>query len=152
MNDQEHIGLVMREIGPRDDGILEILQTGDESWAMRFQDVDVEIELEPESRRLMLSAEIGAPNDEQRASFYEAMLLFNLLWRDTGGVRMGLAEAGGAILQMVDLHCSSVTTDMLVAVARNLNDRTLLWRDFLKAPPPNELATESSANHPMIQV
>lgn len=142
----------MREIGPRDDGILEILQTGDESWAMRFQDVDIEVELEPEFRRLMLSTEIGAPNDDQRAPFYEAMLLYNLLWRDTGGVRMGLAEAGGPVLQMIDLHCSSITTDMLVAVVRNLNDRTLLWRDFLKAPAPNELATTPSANHPMIQV
>jgi hypothetical protein len=102
----------------------------------------------------MLSAEIGAPPDEKRASIYETLLLYNLLGGDTGGVHMALSEAGGAVVQMVDLQCSALTTGLLVTVLHNLNERTLIWREFFTgeteegdtvAPPP-------PFEHPMIQV
>jgi hypothetical protein len=154
MSDHELVRLVMQEVGPRDDEILEVLQTGDQSWAARFADVDIELELEPETRRLMLSAEIGAPPEETRASIYETMLLYNLLGSDTGGVHMALSEAGGAVVQMVDLHCSALTTELLVTVLHNLNERTLIWREFFAggAEQGETVAPPPPFEHPMIQV
>ena len=154
MSDHELVRLVMQEIGPRDDEILEVLQTDEQSWAVRFADVDIELELEPETRRLMLSAEIGAPSEEKRTSIYETLLLYNLLGSDTGGLHMALTEAGGAIVQMVDLHCSTLTTELLVTVLHNLNERTPIWREFFTggAEEGGTVAPPPPFEHPMIQV
>jgi Tir chaperone protein (CesT) family len=139
MDDRDFIRSIMQEVGPRDDGILQVLQTSDNFWVVRFEEVDVELELDPEMRRLTLSAEIGVVTEEKRAKLYETLLLYNLLWRETGGLRMALAEPGGSVIQCVDMHCSALTTELLAIVLHNLDERTLLWREFFEggdAPEP----------------
>ena len=152
MSDSESIRRVMEEVGPRDDEIFAVLQTGDKSWAVRFEHVDIEIELDADSERLMLSAEIGVPPEERRLSVYETLLIYNLLWSDTGGVRMALTEAGGSIVQMVDLHCSVVTTELIAIVTHNLNERSLAWREFFEVDDGGEGPAPASFDHTMIQV
>jgi hypothetical protein len=155
MDDKAFVRLTMQEVGPRDDRILQVLQTGDESWAVRFEEVDVLIELDPETRRLMFSCELGLVPEERREEVYQLLLTYSLLWRETGGLRMAL-DADNQAIQLVDLHCSSLTTELLAIVLHNLEERTLLWREFIAGgagdhsqavPPP-----ASDPEYPMIPV
>jgi hypothetical protein len=132
MDDLERIDLIMQEIGPRDDGIDQVLRLDEEIWAVRFADVDIEAEFDAPSRRLMLSADIGAPPADLQAHMYEAALTYSMLWRDTGGVRMAISESGGPITHMADLHCSDLTAATMAIVLRNFNDRTLIWRKYIE--------------------
>ena len=130
MNGQEKLRLTMQEVGPRDDGIDQVLQTGEETWAVRFEDVDVEVEFNPQTQRAMFSADIGVPPEERRLPICEAVLVYSMLWRETGGLRMAMNETGGPITQMVDVDCITLTIGTAAAVLHNLRDRTLIWRKF----------------------
>jgi Tir chaperone protein (CesT) family len=139
MDGAERVALILQEVGARDDGIKEISAAGEAGWIVRFDEVEIEVEFDPQTQRLMVSSEIGTPPEELRVQMYEAVLLYSMLWRDTGGLRMAMSESGGPITQMVDLHLSSLTTPVLATVLRNLAEKTLIWRKYIngtdEAPP-----------------
>jgi hypothetical protein len=141
MSDAEKFDLLMQEVGPCDHGVDQVLRLGEAAFAVRFSDVDIEVHFDPTTGRVMLSADIGAPPPELRLPMYEAVLLYSMLWRDTGGVRVTMSESGGPLTQMVDLNCATLTTQLLATVLRNFNDRTLIWRKYIEgtpdAPPPD---------------
>lgn len=151
MNDRETVRQILQSAGPRDDAILEVLQTGDDAWAVRYADVDIDLELEPNTRRLMFSSEIGKLPEGGGEEICRILLTYSLLWRETGGLRMALTEPKGSLVQLVDIHCGDLTAELAVAVLHNLNDRTLLWRDFI-AGDPSEAIPPSTPVFPMIQV
>ena len=138
MTDQERVARLMTEVGPLDDDIVEVAQTSDDSWAIRFEDVDIEVERDPLGGRLVLSAEIAVPRREDRVTVYEALLSYSMLWRETGGLRMALAEPGGAAVQLVDVSIADLTPKLLATVAANLAERTLVWRAFLASDQQDE--------------
>lgn len=145
MIDARKIGQLIAETGPGDDAILAVVQTGDDSWVIRYEHVDVDLELDAETARLVLSAEIGVPPAERRLSIYELLLAYSLLWRETGGIRMALTGAGGAAVQLVDLAAADLTVGVLATVAANLADRTLVWRAFFTGGAPAETKIDSLA-------
>jgi hypothetical protein len=130
MADAQSVQQLISEVGPLDDAILEVVQTGDDSFALRYEHVDVELEIDAEGGRLMLSTEIGEPPLAQRLSIYQSLLTYSLLWRETGGVHMALAGPQGAVIQMTDLTFTELTPTLLATVAANLASRTLTWRAF----------------------
>jgi hypothetical protein len=130
MNDLERIQHVMRDIGPMDDDILAVVQTADDRWAVRFDDVDVDIELDTENERLMLSTTIGPAPAKRLETVYATLLTYSMLWRETGGIRMAMTNHGGDVLQMIELATSRLTPALLTIVAGNLCARTRIWRAF----------------------
>jgi hypothetical protein len=151
MKDLEKITLVMAEVGPLDEEIYEVLRLKEDFWAVRFAEVDVEVEFEAASGRLVLSAEIGAAPAERQAEIYETLLMYNLLWRETGGVRMALSEPDGGVIQSVDLLLSIVDANLLAIVLHNLNERTTMWREFFAGGVAPD-ASPTYPEHPMMQV
>jgi hypothetical protein len=151
MNDIEKIAHAMSEVGPLEHGIFEILRLRDDFWAVRFAQVEVEVELEPAARRLVLSAEIGPVGLERQTEVYETLLMYNLLWRETGGVRMALTEPDGGVIQSVDLHFSLIEAPLLAVVLHNLNERTLMWREFFAGGVAPD-ASPTYPDFPLMQV
>jgi hypothetical protein len=127
----EQIDALLSEAGPLDDGIVGIARTADDRWAIQFEDVDVEVEFSPETGRLLFATTIGTPPAARAPAIHEAMLSYTMLWRETGGVRMGLAGPGGEAVQMVDFPVAELRPDVVATVAVNLAARTLIWRGFL---------------------
>ena len=149
MPDSLSLDSLLAEIGPRDPDIMEALRLEDDLWVVRFENVDIEIERDAETDRFVLSTDVGPVAAERQAKIYETLLVYNLLWRETGGVRMGLAEADGPVRQFVGLHASEVDAERLSLVLHNLKERTLVWRKLLegeKQPGPPE------PNHPVLLV
>jgi Tir chaperone protein (CesT) family len=116
-----------------DDDIAMVVGAGQNNWVVRFAAMDVEIQLDPERRRLVLLTNIGVPNPERRLAVLEAVLVFNLLVLETGGVRIAMTATDGDIVQLVDLGIDDLTSHDLATVITNLAGRALVWRAFISA-------------------
>src|SRR5262245_15782731 len=107
------ISELLVEAAALDDEIGAVAQTADDSWVVRFEGVDVEVGLDPESNQLVLVTTVGLPNPERRLAILEGLMAFNFLLRETGGVRMAMTGTDGDVVQMVDLGLSDLTAGTL---------------------------------------
>ncbi|WP_378941102.1 type III secretion system chaperone [Mesorhizobium sp. ANAO-SY3R2] len=138
----------MSEVGALDDTIVACIKTPNHDYAIRFDDLDVLVEVEADRGRVVLSCEIGTPLHARAAEVYETMLSYNLLWRATGGLRLALTGRGGAALQLADLAGEEINARQIATVAVNLAGLTRIWQAYLDGeaddrslPLPYDLAT-----------
>lgn len=99
MTNIEKIQQLLQELGPNTPDIDAVVQTEEPSWAIQFSDETIVI-IEPaeDPERMVLSAELGSASDKLQLPIYETLLCYNLLWRDTGGVKIGLAGPKGELI------------------------------------------------------
>jgi len=98
------------QIGPVFPDIDAVIQTEDPSWAIQFVDeLVVMIEQLEHPDRMVISSEIGTVADDQELPIYEALLCYNLLWKDTGGVKIGLAGPKGILIVTSELLLDGLT-------------------------------------------
>ena len=135
----------MAEVGHLDDDIIECVRMEDGDYAVRFDEVDVFVEWDPGTARLVLSVEVGTPPASRAASICEALLAYNSLWRETGGLRLALTGREGAVLQIADLAGPAIDPKTIAIVAVNLVERTSIWRAYfeLEADSPQQLLPSS---------
>ncbi len=133
---------LMSEVGPLDETILACIKTPDGTYAIRFEEVDVLVERDGDRDRIALSVEIGAPQPTNALSVYETLLSYNLLWQETGGVRMALTGKGGNVVQFVDLTGTEINPTSIATVAVNLASLTEIWRAFLESEGSDLAAPE----------
>jgi len=126
---------LMGQIGPADDAIGGVFAFGDDRFVVSLGDTDITVDRDAATNRLMFSCPCGLPSRERREQVYEALLLYTSLWRETGGVRMGLVEPGGEVVQMADIFVDDATPALVVTILKNLSERVGFWRDFLTASP-----------------
>lgn len=124
--------------------ILEIVETGPDSWRVLFEDADVELEYDQELSRLYMSSEAGVVTATDRSAIYETMLGYNMLWRDTGGVRLALTPTRVAFI-VADLGAAELSAQVLAATLPNLITKARLWRAFIgtagrSSAPADDLA------------
>jgi hypothetical protein len=101
---------LISQIGPVFPDIDAVIQTEDPSWAIQFVDeLVVMIEQLENPDRMVFSSEIGALTDDQELPVYEALLCYNLLWKDTGGVKIGLAGPKGILIVTTELLLDGLT-------------------------------------------
>jgi hypothetical protein len=142
MADVAQIPEMLVEAATFDDDIAVVLGAGQNNWVVRFENMDVEIQLDPERRRLVLLTNLGVPNTERRLAVLEAVLVYTLLVLETGGVRIAMTATDGDMVQLVDLGIDDLTSRDLSNVITNLAGRALVWRAFISAatadvPPPD---------------
>ena len=106
----EQIQQLMQELGPATPDIDAVVQTEEPSWAIQFSDESIVI-IEPadEPPRLVMSSEIGIAPESAERQLYEALLSYNLLWRDHGGIKIGLAGPKGALVISRELNLEGLT-------------------------------------------
>jgi hypothetical protein len=133
----EQIGSIIESVGPRDHDIEAVVQHPEGDYVIHYDDLEVTLEYDAESDRLMISADLGQPPSDKRLSVFTTMLNYSLLWRDTGGVRMALT-ADGMVIQMADLSGPEVTVDMLDTVLRNFAAKARLMRAYVASGDAGE--------------
>lgn len=126
---------LMEQIGPSDDAVGGVFSLGADRFVVSLGDTDITVDHDAATNRLMFSCSCGLPRTERREQVYEALLLYTSLWRETGGVRMGLVEPGGEVVQMADIFVDDATPTLVVTILKNLSERVGFWRDFLTASP-----------------
>ncbi len=138
----EQIQQLIQELGPHMQDIDAIVQTEEPSWAIQFSDETIVIiEAAEDPARMVFSAELGSANDTNQHAVYEALLCYNLMWRDTGGVKIGLAGPQGALIISTELCLESLMLNDLQLTLKNFLKITRSWQGFVSqtAPTPAPL-------------
>ena len=138
----EQIENLVKELGPAMSDIDAIVQTEDPSWAIQFSD-ETNIILEPavDPSRIVISTELGAAAEAQQRTVYETMLCYNLMWRDSGGVKIGLAGPQGALIISTDVCIESLTLQELKQEIQRFLTIARSWAQYVgkadasEAPP-----------------
>ena len=139
MSERERLQTLMSEIGPLIDGIEAIDQEDDDFWLFALGDnVVLQIQHDEEARKLVFSTELGTPPTERRLEAYEALLAFNYLWLETGGVRMAIESPGGEVTQVMDLFTLDLDISTLATVIQNFREKAIHWRGYLANFPAGD--------------
>lgn len=125
--------LLVQELGPQTPEIDAVMQQDDTNWVLMLDDESaVSIEWAGNPSRLVLSANLGRPHEGSELSIYETLLSYNLLWQDTGGVRMAIDGPQGEVMLIYDLFDDHLTVTELQTVVLNLCSIANIWRDYVK--------------------
>jgi hypothetical protein len=138
----EQIEPLMNELGPAMQDIDAVVRTEEPSWAIQFSDETIVI-IEPadDPSRIVISAELGAAAEAQQRSVYETLLCYNLMWRDSGGVKIGLAGPQGALIISIDVCVEGLTLAGLQQELQRFLNITRSWAQYVgqadagEAPP-----------------
>lgn len=128
----EEIATLMEALGPHDDEIETITRNGETDWAVAFDaDTILLLTYQAKQDKLVLSMTLATPPEGQRLAAYEAMLAYNLLWEETGGVKMALAGAHGPIVQLFELCTCALDLESLDTVLVNFALKARMWKDVI---------------------
>ncbi len=128
----EQIQQLVQELGPSMPEIDAVVQTEEPSWAVQFSDETIIIiEAADDPSRMVISAELGAAAEAQQRTVYETLLCYNLMWRDSGGIKIGLAGPQGALIISTELCVQGLT---LADLQQELNAFLTIvrsWTDYV---------------------
>jgi hypothetical protein len=144
MTDFSHAHDLMLQVGDMLDlpQVTEFAENN--SWLLVTKDnIAVSVELDSDNGRLMLTATVGAPSRERPADL-ETLLVHNMAWRETGGVRFALDQPGGEALLLFDVALAGLDASRLQALVGDLAAKAAVWRAYLarsgagaESPPPD---------------
>src|SRR5262245_25215765 len=119
--------LLEQKLGPATPEVSNVTQITDDTWAVgHLGNTLILVQLDSDDEQLVLSAGLGRPQDGARAHLYDALLAYNALWRDTGGVTMGLVD--GQVVQVYGLDAAQVDLPTLATALQNFAVRASTWR------------------------
>ena len=128
----ERIQIMMEEIGPVMPSIEAVIQSEEKNWAIQFDDQSiVMLEWAENPDRIVLTAILGSPTESMQLSVYETLLCYNLLWKDTGGVKMALSGPGGELILLYELFGSDLTLNELQTVLTNFVSIAQVWSVYV---------------------
>lgn len=138
----EQIRQLVQELGPSMPDIDAVVQTDEPSWAIQFSDETILImEAADDPSRIVISAELGAAAEAQQRTIYETLLCYNLMWRTSGGVKIGLAGPQGALIISTEVCLQGLTLADLQQELGKFLQIVRSWTDYVakadtaQAPP-----------------
>ncbi len=128
----ERMQIMMEEIGPSMSEIEAVIQSEEKNWAIQFDDQSIiMLEWADSPDRVVLTAMLGTPTESMQLSVYETLLCYNLLWKDTGGVKMALSGPGGELVLLYELFAGSITLNELQIVLTNFVSIAQVWSVYV---------------------
>jgi len=128
------ISALIEASGPAIEEVVEVQEIEKGSWRFAFDEATaVYVDHVEEQEKLVLSADLGAPPDESRGATHAFLLYYNFIWRETGGVRMGLNSSNGHIVMIYDLHAGALDVDSFANALLAFTEQSLVWRDLVAA-------------------
>ena len=128
----QRIQIMMEEIGPSIPEIEAVIQSEEKNWAIQFDDQSIVIlEWTENPDRLVLTAMLGKPSESMQLSVYETLLCYNLLWKDTGGVKMALSGPDGEIILLYEFFIGNATLQEFQTVLMNFTSIAQVWSVYV---------------------
>jgi hypothetical protein len=128
----ERMQIMMEEIGPTMPEIEAVIQSEEKNWAIQFEDQSiVMLEWAENPDRVVLTAILGTPSESMQLSVYETLLCYNLLWKDTGGVKMALSGPSGELVLLYELFAASLNRNELQTVLINFVSIAQVWSVYV---------------------
>lgn len=151
MQEWERINMVFAETGKNCDIIEEIVHDEDGVWQLQVSQGTQFTVIFDTHEMLNFSAEVAVPSEADLLGVYTALLQFNRLQTETGGVSMALDDAG-TVEQLFRLPSSSAEPRVLQHVIENLTEKVLLWRVFLSEETADAADSTAPSVHPGMMV
>lgn len=131
--DLDSISKLLQETAPLISEARAILREDDERWVLLIgEDTAVELIADLRLGHLGLSMPIGVPVDNRKSATYEAMMVMNGMWRQSGGIFFGVEEPGGQIQQDVELNLQQLNPEKLAAILKDFTDRGSVWKGIFE--------------------
>ena len=128
----ERMQIMMEEIGPSMSEIEAVIQSEERNWAIQFDDQSiVMLEWAESPDRVVMTAMLGTPTESMQLSVYETLLCYNLLWKDTGGVKMALSGPGGELVLLYELFAGNLSLNELQTVLTNFVSIAQVWSVYV---------------------
>ncbi len=128
----ERLQIMMEEIGPSLPEIEAVIQSEEKNWAIQFDDQSIVLlEWAESPDRVVLTTMLGTPSESMQVSVYETLLCYNLLWKDTGGVKMALSGPGGELVLMYELFISELALNEFQTVLMNFLSIGQVWAVYV---------------------
>ncbi len=126
--------IMMEEVGPEVSDIETVIQNEDRDWAIQFEDQTiVTLEWADNPDKVVLSTILGKPTQKNQLSVYETLPCYNLLWRDTGGVKMALGGPEGVILLIYEMYMQETNLNEFKTVLLNFLNIAKVWEVFIQS-------------------
>jgi len=100
--------------------------------------------------RLTLSAEVGQPPASERAEAYQHLLMESHQWHKLKGIRFGLDDTDGKVVQLYDLPASNPDLASLQSRIGEFLAALTTWRDYLASLGSVDTPTETLAYDPRL--
>ena len=128
----QRVQIMMEEVGPAMPAIEAVIQSEEKNWAIQFEDQSITtLEWADKPDRIVLSAMLGIPSESMQLSVYETLLCYNLLWKDTGGVKMALAGPSGELMLLYELFVAELNLSELQIVLANFTSIAQVWTVYV---------------------
>jgi len=126
------LNLISELRGGLDDSELRPLREGaDNCWLLEMDGrLSVNVDFLPRQEVVRFSMAITT---DLKPQHYSTLLVYNGLWRRTGGVRMALSDPFGEILQTFETPVEGLTTARMRSVIENLIVNRGAWKELLEA-------------------
>ena len=123
---------MLAAIGAANDDIAAVLQIEPGHWAVGYDDdVTIEIECANNSNRLTLFCGLGVPKASEIDRIRHTLLCYNMMWRETGGMRMGLSGAGDEAFLIGDVYLPDTSEASLDQALWNMAQLARAWTRFI---------------------
>ncbi len=149
----KQIEILVQEIGPLWESVVQILGDGESRWGILLEeDTLLQLWLADDQGKAVLHAEAGAVPAESGTKLFRAMLEFNALWEHSGGIAIALGD--GDLLQ---LRCEIAHEDLrdsrrFVRILQQFTSLLMAWRQCLAAPVEDEAAPVEPDDLPLMRV
>jgi hypothetical protein len=126
------IQLLMQELGPQTLTVDAVVQHGEKTWAVQLNDESIVLmEWDGEPERLVLSTDLGVPVEERRLDVYQLLLCYNLLWRESGGLKTALGGPDGGAMLLYEWSGEQATLMEMQTVLDNFSRVGAMWRSYI---------------------
>jgi len=116
----------------------QVTRHSETEWFVLLEDGSrIDMELDKQVPRLVLSADIGSIPRENRDVFMEQLLAYNYLWNVHGGLYLALDGVRKQIVLMLPLPLQEVTVPFLTNVLANFHGSIQVWRGAVMSFPEN---------------
>ena len=138
----ERMQIMMEEIGPSMPEIEAVIQSENTNWAIQFEDQSIlMLEWAEQPDRVVLTTMLGTPSDSMQLSVYETLLCYNLLWKDTGGVKMALSGPGGELVLLYEMFASNLNLSEMQVVLTNFLNIAQVWSVYVTGESENPVGS-----------
>ncbi len=132
MDIETAISEMLGAIGEANAPIDAVMQIEQFAWIVSFaDDTRMEVEADVKNARLIVFTDLGKPKADEKSRIMQTMLNYNLLWQETGGLRMGLSGDGANALLIGDTPLPDVSEAVLDEMIYNLSKLAGAWRLFV---------------------
>jgi hypothetical protein len=119
---------IIDQLGPESPDVNCVAATGHEMWAVQCDNGAIaHLTRRDAPRRLELMAEVASLHAGTSMKAMRALLMFNFLSVDTGGLRMGLSAVDDAVFLIRDIPEADLSLAVLQGALRELVDLAAKW-------------------------